>query len=573
MTTPETSTPPKRRWRYALITLGAFALTVAIFYAEEDWRGKLAWDKARQQITAADVNLDWNKEIPAPVPDDQNFFGVPQMQEGFTGHGKKNWPTNWPATWTTNAGRMVVAHLTIGLPGATPPAGYSVVAWPDKGWSNITAVIRGAIGPVALNPGGGFYPKQSPSEIQPAQIFLQCQSPPEEKSMTNASPLFYNDWDRSEDVRVEPAGDGSYNLTVNKPMTAAEFLKSNEAIEPDLDLIRTAMKRPYAQMLGDYSEPAEIPIPNFVNLRSISQRLNAMAECHLLLGEPDKALDDLSLVNEMCGIILEKNKPMTLVSAMINVAVRGLDMGTINDGLQTNAWREPQLAALQRQLESINLLPPVNEAFRMERSLTCSRLSTKSALELVKYIQKWDKNFGSGWHEKALAALMPRGWMYQNAATVANLYVGTVKAINPGEKMIYPEKADAASKQMQVAFSHWSPYSFLTAMFIPNFVRANRTTALNQTMVQQTFIVCALQRYRLAHGEYPETLDALAPRYLDAIPHDVIGGQPPHYRRKADGTFLLYSIGWSGKDHGGAANNKDKDKDWAAEGDWIWPEK
>lgn len=85
-------------------------------------------------------------------------------------------------------------------------------------------------------------------------------------------------------------------------------------------------------------------------------------------------------------------------------------------------------------------------------------------------------------------------------------------------------------------------------------------------MVNQARIACALGRYHLAHDEYPETLNALVPQFIATIPHDVIGGQPPHYRRTADGTFILYSIGWDGRDNGGASRKTD------AEGDWVWPE-
>jgi len=63
-----------------------------------------------------------------------------------------------------------------------------------------------------------------------------------------------------------------------------------------------------------------------------------------------------------------------------------------------------------------------------------------------------------------------------------------------------------------------------------------------------------------------QTLDALAPQFIAEIPHDVIGGGPPHYRRAADGTFTLYSVGWSGKDGGGVRGKTD------ADGDWVWPD-
>ena len=61
----------------------------------------------------------------------------------------------------------------------------------------------------------------------------------------------------------------------------------------------------------------------------------------------------------------------------------------------------------------------------------------------------------------------------------------------------------------------------------------------------------ALERYRLAHGEYPESLDVLAPQFMAKLPHDIINGQPLHYRRTSDGQFVLYSVGWNETDDGG----------------------
>jgi len=46
----------------------------------------------------------------------------------------------------------------------------------------------------------------------------------------------------------------------------------------------------------------------------------------------------------------------------------------------------------------------------------------------------------------------------------------------------------------------------------------------------------ALAAYRAKHGEYPETLAALVPELLPAVPHDPYAGAPYEYRRTRDGT-------------------------------------
>jgi hypothetical protein len=115
------------------------------------------------------------------------------------------------------------------------------------------------------------------------------------------------------------------------------------------------------------------------------------------------------------------------------------------------------------------------------------------------------------------------------------------------------------------------PYSFI-AIVTPNLSMAFKTFAYNQTMVNEAQIACALERYRLAHGEYPATLDALLPQYMQTIPHDLIGGQPLHYRRTGDGKFQLYSVGWNQADDGGRASpHKENGGIDYTNGDWVWP--
>jgi hypothetical protein len=126
-------------------------------------------------------------------------------------------------------------------------------------------------------------------------------------------------------------------------------------------------------------------------------------------------------------------------------------------------------------------------------------------------------------------------------------------------------------RQLEKTVSRFSPYNFLSAIAIPNFLKAWQTTAHNQTMVSEAQIACALERYRFAHGAYPETLDTLTPQFMETVPHDIIGGAPLKYHRTDDGKFQLYSIGWNETDDGG--QDLPKTGNGAVDyskGDWVW---
>ena len=146
-------------------------------------------------------------------------------------------------------------------------------------------------------------------------------------------------------------------------------------------------------------------------------------------------------------------------------------------------------------------------------------------------------------------------------ALARDLVLGSFDVPN---NQVLPRKADGISNQVQTALSRFTPYTFLATAVMPNFVKAAQTMARNQTLVNEAFIACGLERYRLAHGQYPETLEALVPQFAEKLPHDIIGGQPLKYHRTADGRFVLYSVGWNEKDDGGVPGKT------ADEGDWVW---
>jgi hypothetical protein len=286
-----------------------------------------------------------------------------------------------------------------------------------------------------------------------------------------------------------------------------------------------------------------------------------------LLGQPEEALRDLTFIHELCRHILEENRPMTLLSAMINGALRGLYANIIADGLRLQAWREPQLATLEAQLKTINVLAPMQQAFEKEPVGICRTLETTPPATLLKLFLESPPGAESNWWAKlkisVCGELLPRGWLYQNAVTIANFYPDTRATMDSAGQIIFPAKVEFLNDKAH-GLSHWAPYTCLTPPVTPNFIRAYQITGHNQTLVNQALIACALERFRLAHGQYPESLDALVPQFIDKIPADVIGGQPPHYRRESNGEFILYSIGWSGRDGGGVRGKSN------AEGDWVW---
>lgn len=85
--------------------------------------------------------------------------------------------------------------------------------------------------------------------------------------------------------------------------------------------------------------------------------------------------------------------------------------------------------------------------------------------------------------------------------------------------------------------------SELAAVSLPALSRfAQRWFELNRA-ITATECMVAMAGYRLDHGEWPETIDALVPRYLDRIPLDPVTGQAMEYRHVAGEAPSLESLG------------------------------
>ncbi len=495
--------------RRVLIGVAMLATLVAIFFTEEDWRGKRAWQNYKSELEAKGVVLDWDKYIPPPVPDDQNFFKAsPKIAYGFV-KATNNAPADfsvkqpryqfWPTASNsfpvfdnlTNTRPLVVAMLTVIPPGGA--ASQSCLELNDPGArSEAGKVIAHLLGRSANGSQGFKFSEVQLSNLAPAQILVQADTPPAVGDLEKLIPP-----DVAANIghlQVESTADPSkfqVTLTGVHITAAADYLKWSDQFESDFDEIREALKRPYARIDCDYSESYLIAIPNFVTMRGLAQTLAQRTQCYLLLGQPDKALREMTLINDSRRILLgaPTGKPMTLVASMINVAISGLYADTVAYGLQMNAWREPQLLALQEQLQSNNLLPYVAESFREEPVHASLTLETTTPTVLAAVVSSrpptnlWQKLNNPCY---VLVKFFPRGWVYQNMKFAVTMGQKWNQNFDLTNDLVLPRNVENAYKEVSTELAHWSPWNIWSRIAIPNFTKAILTTARNQNVIERS---------------------------------------------------------------------------------------
>ncbi|HXR47615.1 MAG TPA: hypothetical protein VN784_09265 [Candidatus Limnocylindrales bacterium] len=503
--------------RKMLIGMAWLVTLVVFFYAEEDWRGWHAWNLYRQQLEASGAQLDLAAFTPKPVPDDQNFAAIPLIETWFTQR------TNFDRKWADN---YSLASTMLGSE-TNPPA--------PEGNSH-QGGIRYFLDLVAW--------KEAFGEVQAGQ--------------TNSSQQFTS---------------GKLDLA-SRAAAAPAVLADLASSETELDQLRAASNRPYARypVVYDMENPWGILLPHLGNIKRTVQRMQLRACAELAAGRSDDALADVKLMLYLADSV--KTEPF-LISYLVRLACVHLAIQSVWEGLAEHAWSDAQLQELQASLQQYDFFAPMEQSLAGERA---AGILTADLLARGKYnlnILTMDPSQSGSGAANLFGRIVPHGWYYLEQLNYCRLFQLQLNgAFDVEERQVFPAQIESNTTALEQAFAGRNPFTtictrhqLLAVIMLPALHKIPMRAAAAQTAADEAAIACALERYRLANGQFPETLEALAPRFISQLPHDVISGEPYKYHRTTGGQFVLYSIGWNEKDDGGAPGQTlfhDK------QGDWVW---
>ncbi|MCM8769503.1 MAG: hypothetical protein NC911_07550 [Candidatus Omnitrophica bacterium] len=105
----------------------------------------------------------------------------------------------------------------------------------------------------------------------------------------------------------------------------------------------------------------------------------------------------------------------------------------------------------------------------------------------------------------------------------------------------------------------------ITKQLLSPLKRAFLTEASYKARLGLASLALACCLYRLKSGNYPLSLEELAPEFFSELPLDPFTGQKYHYRVTELG-FLIYSVGQDGQDDGGQKGKPGQEE----KGDIVW---
>jgi hypothetical protein len=513
--------PPVRRlftWllRWRFLVLGCLVTLVALFYAVEDWRGRSAWQNYKHAWEAKGERFDLASFVPPAVPNDQNLFETP--------------------LW--NDMHFVQTN--------------GVNVWEDEDWGgHVVFDIYGPKGKNAPSPGNWMKPQRV--DLPGWQAYYR-----------GSNNLF----------TVQSGPPTNYFPIAKEPQSpAADVLLALSRFETNRQLLIAAVARPQARFWINYEAGFAMRLPHLARMKATSMYLSLHADAALKAGDRATALEDLHLLFRL----LESNRSEpTLISHLVRIAMLQIGLQPVWEGLADRQWTEADLSGIEGELGKLDFLADYGLAMRGERACCnlwgvdyISKAGISGLNELFSpstpgETAELEKMMGS-----ALFSLVPSGWFDQNKLSLCRLHEHyLLPVVDLHERVVSPSLVQQS--QSAIDSLRPRPYDALSKMFLPSVAGCAEKFARAQTSVDLARLACALERYRLANGQFPETLEALAPKFIEKLPHDVINGQPLKYHRTDEGQFVLYSVGWNQTDDGGQvgltkSGNADMNK-----GDWVW---
>ncbi len=467
--------------------------------------------------------MDYASIIPAAVPDDQNFALTPVVASCYEMYFDKNGHELKPRN--TN----VVDRL-------------SILSWRDISYETQREQVPDSL---------GWHAAQK-VDLKAWQAFFRS-PPPTNSVLTNSFPVAPQAQTPAEDVLLA-------------------LSKYDSVIEE----IRQASRLPYSRfpLTYDSEDPFSIILPHLGGLKFSEKAVRLRSVAELQNNQTELAVEDVRLGLYLANSLRTEVFP---ISQLVRLAMLEIALQPVWEGLADHRWSEPQLIALDEELAKFDFLADYPKAQKSEIFFSAEEANylRRHRDYARQFAQMGITHSDDASFKFDIYRYMPGGWFYQSAVKNGRTLMGYLPAVNCDSGTISPAIIRQADDAARNDVSFFDPLASLKNMFNADYLWTGnflKKIAAGQSDVNLARTAIALERYRLAHGEYPESLDALAPQFIAQVPHDVIGGQPLKYRRTNDGQFVLYSIGWNETDDGGVVmlskgNTPGVDIN---QGDWVW---
>ncbi|HAB16181.1 MAG TPA: hypothetical protein DCE44_07010 [Verrucomicrobiales bacterium] len=320
-----------------------------------------------------------------------------------------------------------------------------------------------------------------------------------------------------------------------------EFVSGNQESFTEL---HAALQRPRARFPINLSGGGmNLVLPHLVVLKRTANAFALEAYLAADRREPDRAFHALNDGLRLGDIV--KTEP-TIISMLVGIACHAITIGAAEHVLSRDVLGDAELAKLQHAFRH----SASNQTFATAMLGEICLAESIRHLSASNVVEMFGPSNPASLSEMAQIAGL---WLYAASGMTRRDYAAVVEILDDQRRNAlrpFPERWHNGRKIAEEANRK------LSRQFLPlagAFVFPNSSAKDGRIVatLEAASVACAVERYRRAHNQrLPESLNALVPDVLEAIPHDPIDGQPLRYRPFTNG-YVVYSIGEDERDDGG----------------------
>lgn len=325
-----------------------------------------------------------------------------------------------------------------------------------------------------------------------------------------------------------------------------------EKVKPALDEARKLAGLPTGRYPAIRSEDvtSAMYLDRIQKPRPVANLLLAEAALLAQDGQADAALTSCrSILNAGRSL---GDEPLALAQ-LVRMAGRGLAVVAVERVLAQGQPAEEALRAGQELLQDEEHRPLLLHALRGERA---------SAHEQMGWMETGNLQRMSGgtvtnnWLQQ-LSSRLNAGWLKENHVRLLECMTEGVEIA----KLPLEEQADrirAVHQRLKtMGDTPQGANQVFVTMAFASFVKLADACTRTRAELRCAIAALAAERYRLAHHDWPDSLEKLVPTFLPQLPIDPYDRKPLRYQRVEDGV-AIYSVGPDGKDDGGKLDRKNR---------------
>jgi hypothetical protein len=360
----------------------------------------------------------------------------------------------------------------------------------------------------------------------------------------NAAPIYLDAFELMAPEMPNPAVGAEMKLDWKKydrtsvDLKSKAFLDFLQGQQAALSLLREGAAKPGCWFERDYFQGFE-PFPDLKQLQRGTTLLAYDALASATQGSARLALQDVAAIFEIARQLDEPG----LASLLESIAIEEKGFRVLQDVLE----RAPPK---KEDLEVVSLHPSepyrgmLHRAMQMHEAvgLSCFGMLSTEPLPHFFLTLEGDKE------DPSLAAIF--GSSFYRVFMLADDLEDYRRHMSEVQELCRRPQYETISAIAAFDQRSRRKHGILTHLLSPALGRCFMRVAMGEAVHRLSRLGLAATAYRLKHGKFPASLEAMTPEFMPRIPADPFDGKP--MRMKMDGTdLLIYSIGFNLKDDGG----------------------